>query len=189
MAAFVIKTHYPPGRTWQTFRSSYILLCISTQDRHTETHYASTKSTLWVVRHQDSRMTLYFLLNVRRARVIKPPRALADVFRKKVKKYKTTSGYRLQEWIRWFLYREDQNSTSRLHDRKTEHFKALTKDRHTSVIADHISSTGHNIKWDHFETLTTGKSDIRCTIKEILLIRDLKPDLNENVGSEKLFLY
>ena len=76
----------------------------------------------------------------------------------------------------------------RLHDRKTEHFKALTKARHTSAIADHMSSTGHNIQWDHFEILTTGRSDIHCKIKETLLIKDLKPALNENVGSEKLFL-
>ena len=71
--------------------------------------------------------------------------------------------------------------------RKTEHFQALTKDRHTSAIADHISSTSHNIKWHHFEILRTGKSN--CRIKQTLLIRDLKSALNENVGSEKLFLY
>ena len=76
-----------------------------------------------------------------------------------------------------------------LHDRKTERFKALTKGRHTSAIADHMSSTGHNIKWDHFEILTTERSDIHFKIKETLLIKDLKPALNENVGSEKLFLY
>ena len=52
-----------------------------------------------------------------------------------------------------------------------------------------MSSTGHNIKWDHFEILTTGRSDIHCKIKVTLLIKDLKPALNENVGSEKLFLY
>ena len=50
----------------------------------------------------------------------------------------------------------------------TEHFKVLTKDCHTSSIADHISSTGHNIKWDHLEILETGKSDKL----ETLLIRD-----------------
>ena len=44
----------------------------------------------------------------------------------------------------------------RLHDRKTEHFKALAKSCHTSAIADHITSTGHNIKWDHFDILATG---------------------------------
>ena len=35
----------------------------------------------------------------------------------------------------------------------------------------------------------TGKSDLQCKIKETLLIGELKPSLNENVGSEKLFLY
>ena len=77
----------------------------------------------------------------------------------------------------------------RLHDRKTEHFKALTKDCHASALADHVISSGHNIKWDHFEIIATGKSDVQCKIKEILLISELKPSLKENVGSEKLFLY
>ena len=31
--------------------------------------------------------------------------------------------------------------------------------------------------------------DTHCKIKETLLIRDLKPALNENVGREKLYLY
>ena len=77
----------------------------------------------------------------------------------------------------------------RLHDRKTEHFKALTQGCHASALADHVISTGHNIKWDHFDILATGKSDLQCKIKETLLISELKPSLNENVGSEKLFLY
>ena len=46
----------------------------------------------------------------------------------------------------------------RLHDRKTDHFKALSKNGQKSAIADHITSTGHNIKWDHFEILATGRS-------------------------------
>ena len=45
------------------------------------------------------------------------------------------------------------------------------------------------IKWDHFDILVTGQSDIHGKIKETLLIRDLKPALNENVGSEKFLLY
>ena len=77
----------------------------------------------------------------------------------------------------------------RLHDKKTEHFKALTQDCHASALADHVISTGHNIKWDHFEIIAAGKSDLQCKIKETLLISELKPSLNENVGSEKLFLY
>ena len=39
-----------------------------------------------------------------------------------------------------------------------------------------------------FEILATGRSDFHCRIKESLLINDLKPSLNENVGREKLFL-
>ena len=57
------------------------------------------------------------------------------------------------------------------------------------AIADHVFLTNHRIKWDHFEILATGRSDMHCKIKESLLIRDLKPTLNENVGSEKLYLY
>ena len=55
------------------------------------------------------------------------------------------------------------------------------------AIADYTTSTGHNIRYDHFEILATGRSDIHCRIKESLLIKDLKPSLNENVGSEKVF--
>ena len=77
----------------------------------------------------------------------------------------------------------------RLHDRKTEHFKAITRKSHASAIADHVTSTGHHFKWDHFDIIARGRSDIHCKIKETLLIRDLKPAVNENVGSEKLYLY
>ena len=77
----------------------------------------------------------------------------------------------------------------RLHDRKTEHFKGITSACHTSAIADHVTSTGHNLKWDHFEILAKGRSDIHCKIKETLLIQELKPTLNDNVSSEKLYLY
>ena len=50
-------------------------------------------------------------------------------------------------------------------------------------------STGHNIKWDHFDILASGKTDYHCKIKETLLIQELKPALNVNVSSEKLILY
>ena len=77
----------------------------------------------------------------------------------------------------------------RLHDRKTEHFKALSKNCQRSVIVGHITSTGHNIKWDHFKILATEHSDIHCRIEESLLIKDLQLSLNGNVGREKLFIY
>ena len=54
----------------------------------------------------------------------------------------------------------------RLRDRKTEHFKALTTNCHESAaIADHVFLTNHSIKWDHFEILATGRSDMHCKIK------------------------
>ena len=77
----------------------------------------------------------------------------------------------------------------RLRDRKKNHFKALNGISQTSAIVDHAVKTGHNIKWNHFQVLANGSSDLHFKIKETLLIRDLKPALNENVGSEKLRLY
>ena len=73
-----------------------------------------------------------------------------------------------------------------LTERLIEHFKALTQIGHASAVAEHSISTGHNIKWDHFEILASGQCDLQCKIKETLLIRDFKPALNENVGSENL---
>ena len=57
-----------------------------------------------------------------------------------------------------------------LHDRKTEHFKALMSNSHSSAIADHtcMTQTGHRIKWDNFDILATGQSDIHCKIRETL---------------------
>ena len=58
---------------------------------------------------------------------------------------------------------------------KSQRFKnkALTSNSHSSAIADHMTQTGHRIKWDYFDILATGQSDIHCTIKETWLIRDL----------------
>jgi len=58
-----------------------------------------------------------------------------------------------------------------------EHLKALAKNYNTSAIADHVKTTGHNIKWDH------------CKIKETLFIQELEPAFNVNIGSEKLMIY
>ena len=48
----------------------------------------------------------------------------------------------------------------RLHDRKTEYFKALTQIGHASTVAEHSIFTGHNIKWDQFEILASGQCDL-----------------------------
>ena len=54
----------------------------------------------------------------------------------------------------------------RLHERKTEHFKALSQVDHASAVADHLASTSHNVKWVHFETIASGQSDLQCKIIE-----------------------
>jgi len=77
----------------------------------------------------------------------------------------------------------------RLHDRKTKHFKAPAKSDHSSASADHVKTTGHNIKWVHFDISASGKTDFQCKIKETLFIQELKPFLNVNFSSEKLLLY
>ena len=51
-----------------------------------------------------------------------------------------------------------------------------------------VISTGHNIKWDQFDILTTGKSDLQCKMKETLLISELKPSLDENLVARSYFL-
>ena len=77
----------------------------------------------------------------------------------------------------------------RLHDRKTEHFKSLTKNDHSSAIANHVAATGRSIKWDHFEILPSGKTDYHCNIKKTSFIQDLKPAFNVNISSEKLMFH
>ena len=37
------------------------------------------------------------------------------------------------------------------------------------AIADHVKTTGHNIEWDHFDTLAKVKTDYHCKIKETYL--------------------
>ena len=58
----------------------------------------------------------------------------------------------------------------------------------TSATADHVKTTGHNIKWDHFDILVKGKTDYDCKIKETLFIQKLEPAFNVKGGSEKLIL-
>ena len=63
----------------------------------------------------------------------------------------------------------------RLNERKTEHFKALTKHDNTSAIADHVKTTGHNIKWDHFDILAKGS-------KQTIITKSKRPYLLKNLG-------
>ena len=64
-----------------------------------------------------------------------------------------------------------------------------TQGCHASTLADHVISTGHNIKWDNFDIFATGKSDLQCKIKGTLLISELKPSLNENVVVARSYFF
>ena len=75
----------------------------------------------------------------------------------------------------------------RLHDRKTEHFKALTEVGHASAGSDQSISTGHKIKWDHFEILESGKSDLQCKIKETLGLKNI-PLMKTSVVKNSFFI-
>ena len=44
-----------------------------------------------------------------------------------------------------------QSSGDCVTKKKTEHFKAITSNGHSSAIGEHDTSTGHNLKWDHFD--------------------------------------
>ena len=74
----------------------------------------------------------------------------------------------------------------RLHDRKLNISRPISKCDYTSAMADHMKTTGHNIKWDHFDILASGKTDVHCKIKETLLIQELQPSLNVNVSVKLL---
>ena len=60
---------------------------------------------------------------------------------------------------------------------------------HLSAIAELVTSTVYNLKWHHFDILARGKSNTDCKIKEALLIRDLKPALNENISCHIYFFF
>ena len=66
--------------------------------------------------------------------------------------------------------------------------EVITSSCHASALTDHVTTTGHNLEWDLFELLARDRSDTHCKIKKTLLIRELKPTLNDNVCSKKLYL-
>ena len=70
----------------------------------------------------------------------------------------------------------------------------MTKTEHASAIADDVMSTGLNLKWDHIDWYTcTSKRSVRYTLQDKVdsatVIGELKPTLNDNANSKKLYLY
>ena len=52
--------------------------------------------------------------------------------------------------------------------------KVLSKHDHSSAVADHVKTTGRNIKWDDFDILAFGKTDYHCKVKETLFFQELQ---------------
>ena len=52
--------------------------------------------------------------------------------------------------------------------RPLQKWQYLAKKDKTSAIADQVKTTGHNIKWDHFDILAKSKSDYHCKIKDLI---------------------
>ena len=53
------------------------------------------------------------------------------------------------------------------------------KEAEHSLYIDHVTSAGHNLKWDHLEILAKGRLDTHCKIKETLQTRQLKAIVND----------
>ena len=47
----------------------------------------------------------------------------------------------------------------------------------------------YHLGWVLIPLLPKGRKNTHCKIKETLLITELRPALNDNVSSEKLYLY
>ena len=59
----------------------------------------------------------------------------------------------------------------------------------TTAIRDHIRETGHQNNFENFETVSFGKNDFECLIKESILIKKFQPILNKQVKTFKLSLF
>ena len=56
---------------------------------------------------------------------------------------------------------------------KPNTWRPSLKNGNSLAIADHIKTTGHNIKWDHFDVLAKGKTDYHCKSKIPYLFKNL----------------
>ena len=59
----------------------------------------------------------------------------------------------------------------------------------TTAIKDHIRSTGHKNDFENFEIIACGKNNLECLIKESILIKKFRPQLNKQLKEFKLSLF
>ena len=58
-----------------------------------------------------------------------------------------------------------------------------------TAVTNHLLRTGHDVSLENMKVYDKGKTDLEVYIKESLVIRELKPDLNEHVSSYPLELF
>ena len=64
-----------------------------------------------------------------------------------------------------------------------------TKNPKKSAIIDYILLEGHNATYDDFSILTTESNEFKFHLKESLLIKREKPELNRNCYTDPLELF
>ena len=57
------------------------------------------------------------------------------------------------------------------------------------LLLIYVKTADHNIKWDHFDILASGKTDFYCKVKETLFIQELQPALNANVSVKSFYIF
>ena len=65
----------------------------------------------------------------------------------------------------------------------------FVKNPKKSAIIDHILLEGHNATYDDFSILTTESNEFKLHLKESLLIKRDKPELNRNCYTHPLELF
>ena len=68
-------------------------------------------------------------------------------------------------------------------------FKEHRDPRKQSAVMEHLIRTGHDVSIDNLKIYENGKFDKELLIKESLVIKNLQPDMNENVASYPLELF
>ena len=68
-------------------------------------------------------------------------------------------------------------------------FKEHRDPRKQSAVLEHLRATGHDVSLDNLKIYANEQFDKELLIKESLIIKNLRPDMNENVASYPLELF
>ena len=111
---------------------------------------------------------------------------IADLFR-----YKDCIPKRLKSYVVYGVYCTDCNAS---YMGKTKRHLSIRYKEHTDIrkptaVTEHLSQTNHDVTFDNVKILGRGRTDNELLIKESLIVKKLKPILNNNVTSFPLELF